>query len=216
MRVRWRIKRKHRQHHQQVDCEVSDSLDKIFKTVPWRFPVSSAPMQIMIKPKHDQTHGRRESSLAGTGPPPGCSALALVSTWLCPLSASQRTAEWGSIETNSLCRTQLMGLPGPGRRGAPTGLWLLILPHKHAWNLPPGICPVTITNPAPSKPTSLSVHTWIHPKIPRPIHPPRQAGWVTGEWLVVVHSLVTHNGPEAEKKRSGVACSCREMYWSIF
>lgn len=51
----------------------------------------------------------------------------------------------------------------------------------------------------------------------RPIHPPtHKAGWVTGEWLVVVHSLVTHNGPETEKKRSGVACSCREMYWSIF
>lgn len=102
----------------------------------------------------------------GTGPPPGCSALTLVSTWLCPLSASQRAAEWRSIETNSLCRTQLMGLPGLDGRGAAVGLWLLILPHKHARNLPPGICPVTITNPSFSKATSFSVHTRIHPKIP--------------------------------------------------
>lgn len=137
----------------------------------------------------------------GIGPPPGCSALALVSTWLCPLSGSQRAAEWGSIETNSLCRTQLMGLPRPGRRGAAAGLWLLILPRKHARNLPPGIRPVTITNPPPSKPTSFSVHTWIHPKIPPPpIHPTHKAGWVTGEWLVVVHSLVTHKGAEKERE----------------
>lgn len=164
-------------------------------------------MQSMIKPKRDQTHGRGGRWLVRIGPPPGCSALALVSTWLCPLSASQRAAEWGSIETNSLCRTQLMGLPGPGRRGAAAGLWLLILLRKHAKNLPPGICPVTITNPPPSKPTSFSVHTWIHPKIlpPPPSLPPtHKAGWVTGECLVVVHSLVTHNRAETEKKREVV------------
>ena len=124
--------------HQQVDCEASDSPGK---TLPLWFPVLSAPMQSMIKPKHDQTHGRGKTRLVGTGPPPGCSALALVSTWLCPLSASQRAAEWGSIETNSLCRTQLMGLPRVGKKGTAAGLWLLILPHKHARNLPPGICP---------------------------------------------------------------------------
>lgn len=141
--------------------------------------------------------------MMGTGPPPGCSALALVSTWLCPLSASQRAAEWGSIETNSFCRTQLMGLPRPGRKGAAAGLWLLILRRKHARNLPPGICPMTITNPPPPKPTSFSVHTWIHPKIPPHLspsnHPPTRQDWLTGEWLVVVRSLVTHK--EAEKKR---------------
>lgn len=74
-------------------------------------------MQSMIKPRHDKTHGRGKRRPVGPGPPPGCSAPALVSTWLCPLSASQRAAEWGSIETNSLCRTQLMGLPGLGGRG---------------------------------------------------------------------------------------------------
>lgn len=135
------------------------------KTSPLYFFVLSALMQSMIKPNHDHTHGRGERRLAGHGPPPGCSAWALVSTWLCLLSASQRAAEWGSIETNSLCRTQLMGLPRVGRRGAAAGLWLLILPRKHARNLPPGICPVTMTNPLPSEPTSFSVHTRIHPKI---------------------------------------------------
>lgn len=124
--------------------------------------------------------GEGREGLLGTGPPPGCSGRALVSTWLCPLSASQRAAEWGSIETNSLCRTQLMGLPGPGRRGAAAGLWLLILPHKHARNLPPGICPVTITSPAPSKPTSFSVHTWIHPETPPPTGGAADRGGVPG------------------------------------
>ena len=126
--------------------------------------------------KHDQAEakGSGQGRLAGTGPPPGCSALALVSTWLCPLSASQRAAEWGSIETNSLCRTQLMGLPRPGRRGATAGLWLLILPRKHARNLPPGIFPCDN-----NKPTSFSVHTWIHPKIP-PVPSTHPQGRVAG------------------------------------
>lgn len=143
-------------------------------------------MQIVIKPEHDQPMGEEGRRLVGTGPPPGCSVLALVSTWLCPLSASQRATEWGSIETNSLCRTQLMGLPGLGRRGAAAGLWLLILPHKHARNLPPGIWLVTITNPPPSKPTSLSVHTWIRPKIsPVPSsHPQDRVG--DRQWLSTV------------------------------
>lgn len=154
--------------------------------------------------RYDQTPGREERRLVRTGPPPGCSALALVSTWLCPLSASQKAAEWGSIETNSLCRTQLMGLPGLGRKGGAAGLWLLILPHKHARNLPPGICPVTITNPPPSKPTSFPGHTWIHPKISPSHSPTYKVGWVKGEWLLVVHSLVNHNGPETEKKREVV------------
>lgn len=43
-------------------------------------------------------------------------ALALVSTWLCLLSASQRATEWGSIETNSLCHRQLMGFPRMGKK----------------------------------------------------------------------------------------------------
>lgn len=193
------------QAHQQVDCDVSESPDQIFQTLPHWFPIF-----ISTDAKHDQAKarshpgGKGQRKMMGTGPPPGCSALALVSTWLCPLSASQRAAEWGSIETNSFCRTQLMGLPRPGRKGAAAGLWLLILRRKHARNLPPGICPMTITNPPPPKPTSFSVHTWIHPKIPPHLspsnHPPtHRAGLVTGEWLVVVHSLVTHK--EAEKKR---------------
>lgn len=200
-----------------MDCEVSDSPDQIFKTVALQFPVLSAPMQSVIKPKRDQTHGRRERRLVGTGPPPGCSALALVSTWLCPLSASQRAAEWGSIETNSLCRTQLMGLPEPGRRGAAAGLWLLILPYKHARNLPPGICPVTITNPPPSKPTSFSVHTWIHPKIP-PVPSTHPQGRMAD--MGVASGCPQSSHPQwtrdREEERSGVACSCSEIYWSIF
>lgn len=160
----------------------------------------------------------------GIGPPPGCSALALVSTWLCPLSGSQRAAEWGSIETNSLCRTQLMGLPRPGRRGAAAGLWLLILPRKHARNLPPGIRPVTITNPPPSKPTSFSVHTWIHPKIP-PFPPPpnptplpstHPQGRMGDRGVASGCPQSSQPQRSREGERSGVACSCREMYWSLF
>lgn len=151
------------------------------------FPVLSAPMQIMIKPKHDHPMGEEERRPVGHGPPPGCSVQALVSTWLCPLSASQRADEWGSIETNSLCRTQLMGLPGLGRRGAAVGLWLLILPHKHDRNLPPGICPVTKTNrPLPSPPPFLYTHGYV-PKYPL-CHLPTQA--------TVVHSLVAQNREE--------------------
>lgn len=137
--------------------------------------------QSMIRPMREE-----RKVLVGTGPPPGCSALALVSTWLCPLSASQRAAEWGSIETNSLCRTQLMGLPRLGGRGAAAGLWLLILPHKHARNLPPGICPATIITPPPF----FFVLTWIHPKntpsLPShtPTYQPSRQGWVTGKWIV--------------------------------
>lgn len=108
----------------------------------------------------------------GTGPPPGCSELALVSTWLCPLSATQRAVEWGSIETNSFCRTQLMGLPRLGRGGGHSGS-LVTDPAAQTcqecttWNLP-------CDNPCP---TSSSEHTWIHPKMtplppgPSPTHP---------------------------------------------
>lgn len=102
----------------------------------------------------------------GTGPPPGCSEPALVSTWLCPLSATQRAVEWGSIETNSFCRTQLMGLPrlgGGGHRGAlVTDPAAQTCQECTTWNLP-------CDNPCP---TSSSEHTWIHPKMPPPwTHP---------------------------------------------
>lgn len=43
--------------------------------------------------------GREKGRLAGPGPPPGCSATALVSTWLCPLSASQRP-RWMGVNWN--------------------------------------------------------------------------------------------------------------------
>lgn len=160
----------------------------------------------------------------GTGPPPGCSAFALVSTWLCPLSASQRAAEWGSIETNSFCQTQLMGLPRPGKKGAAVGLWLLILLRKHARNLPPGICSMTITNPPPPltfsppppplsqahlllcthgyilrhRPTS--IHPSTHPPT-RTTHPQGQTG-DRGVALWLSASLAIHK--KAQEKIEGV------------
>lgn len=102
----------------------------------------------------------RRGGLAGTGWAPGCSALTLVSTWLCPLFASQRAAEWRSIETNSLCRTQLIGLPRLERRGATVGLWLLILLQKHGRNLPPGIYPAAIVSLPLFKPISFFCIQW--------------------------------------------------------
>lgn len=97
-------------------------LTKSFKLSLIVFRFLSALMRIMIKPEQDHTLGKGQKRTTGNGPPPGCLALALVSTWLCPLSASQRAAEWGSIETNSFCQTQLMGFPRPGRKRAATGL----------------------------------------------------------------------------------------------
>lgn len=100
-------------------------------------------MQSVIKPMHDKTHGRGKRRPVGPGPPPGCSTPALVSTWLCLLSASQRPAEWGSIETNSLCRTQLMGLPGLDGRGGSGCRSVVTDPGAQAcrefatWNLSP-------------------------------------------------------------------------------
>lgn len=140
--LRIRAEKNGHQAHQQVDCDVSESPDQIFQTLPHWFPIF-----ISTGAKHDQAkarshpRGKGQRKMMGTGPPPGCSALALVSTWLCPLSASQRAAEWGSIETNSFCRTQLMGLPRPGRKGGCRGP-LVTDPAAQAcqefatWNLP--------------------------------------------------------------------------------
>lgn len=121
----------------------------------------SALMRSMIKPEQDHTLGKRQKKTMGNGPPPGCSARALVSTWLCPLSASQRAAEWGSIETNSFCQTQLMGFPRSGRKKAVAGLWLQILLRKHARNLPPGI--LLYDNNYPPHPAHYNHHHHHHP-----------------------------------------------------
>lgn len=120
-----------------------------------------APIQSVIKPRRDQTHGGEGRSWGAWT----TSVQALVSTWLCLLSASQRAPEWGSIEPIPSVG-QLMGFPGPGRRGLAAGLWLLILPLKHARNLPPGIWLQTITNPLfleptdPSRNMAVALQTW--------------------------------------------------------
>lgn len=145
----------------------------------------------------------------GNGPPPSYSALALVSTWLCLLSASQRVTEWGSIETNSFCHRQLMGFPRLGRKKAPAGLWLLILLRKHARNLPPGICSITTTT-LPRQPTTTTTTSKAHlfpPKVlpwcihrPNP-HPPTKPylWWRSG--LAVFLWLATK---ETDEKKEGV------------
>lgn len=90
----------------------------------------------------EQEKGTGDWSMTLGRPPPGNSTPALVSTWLCPLSPGERPSEWGSIEANSLCRTQLM--ESPVGRGAGNSLWLLILPHKHDRNPPPVSNPGTM------------------------------------------------------------------------
>lgn len=140
-----------------------------------------------IRPRN-QSVGRRgggggkETRLLGTGPPPGCSELALVSTWLCPLSATQR-GRWMGVNWNQFLLSETInGVAQTGQGGGPTaGLWLLILPHKHARNVPPGICPVTIHVPPPA----LYTHGYIRKCLHRPINPPTgQNGWrgCGGHW----------------------------------
>lgn len=171
----------------------------------------------MIKPKHDQTHGRGERRLAGTGTTsrllsPSISLHVAVS-FVCQSKGCWMGVNWNQFPLSDT----INGVARIGQKGAAAGLWLLILPRKHARNLPPGISPVTITNPPPSKPTSFSVHTWIHPKItPVPsTHPQGRMGdrGVASGCPQSSHPQWTR---DREEERSGVACNCREMYWSIF
>lgn len=62
--------------------------------------------------------GGKETRLLGTGPPPGCSELALVSTWLCPLSATQR-GRWMGVNWNQFLLSQTIN--GVAQTGAEGG-----------------------------------------------------------------------------------------------
>lgn len=204
MRARWRIKRNHRQHINKRTVKYPIRQTKSSKPFlrgflfhQHRCKAWSDPWERREKVGGDWTTSRLLS--------PSISLHVAVS-FVCQSKGRWMGVNWNqfplSDTINGVARTRQKG---GGHRPLVTDPAAQACQEFATWNLP-------CDN---NKPTSFSVHTWIHPKIP-PVLSTHQAGWVTGEWLVVVHSLVTHNGLETEKKRSGVACSCREMYWSIF
>lgn len=101
----------------------------------------------------------------------------------------QSKGRWMRVNWNQFPLSDTINGVARRRRGG--GLWLLILPRKHARNLPPGIRPATITT---------TPHTHTHTRNPPPI--------LYTHGYILKYPLVPFTHPQGRMGDRGVAGGC--------